>query len=342
MIDIDKVVISQELLMDISAIEAFRGRFSTLNIESYYLVLLRAQARISGTAASIRIEGNQLKDYEVERVLSGISSSTYKEKDVLEARGYADALDYINEQYEVLELNETNIKKLHSMIVEKHETEYRIGVKPKQNIHSDEPDVMNVSAKEIPILTIELLDRTAALIKSRSHHPLLVIALFLAHFLTINPFEEGNGRLSRLLSSLLLQKTGYSFISYYSFESIIEESRKTYLYSLKRTQQSFSEEIDYSSWINYFIKTMLKVCTKLEAKIEKEVAKNTRKIELSPIENDIASTIKGRGIIYTSQLLEALPQYKAPTIKKALSELVKMDIIELLGKGRGSYYRMKS
>ena len=86
--------------------------------------------------------------------------------------------------------------------------------------------------------------------------------------MTINPFEEGNGRLSRLLSSLLLQKTGYSFISYYSFESIIEESRKTYLYSLKRTQQSFSEEVDYSSWINYFIKTMLKVCTKLEAKIE--------------------------------------------------------------------------
>lgn len=342
MLKIDKINITQELLIDISNIETFKGKFSNLGEDSYFLELLKAQARITGTAASIRIEGSLLKDYEVERVLSGISSTTFRGKDVTEALGYAAALDYVNEQFEILELTETNLKKLHSMIVEKHDSDYRKSVKPKQNIQSDEPDVLNANVSDIPKLTIELLGKTDALLKSRSHHPILVIALFIMHFLTINPFEEGNGRLSRLLSSLLLQKSGYSFISYYSFESIIEESRKTYLYALKRSQQSYSGDVDYSSWLNYFVKTLLKVCTKLDQRIERERSKDVKTIELSPIENDIAGAIKEKGIIYTSQLIDTLEQYKAPTIKKALSEMVKMDIIELLGKGRGSYYRMKA
>lgn len=340
MIQMDKVRITEELLLDISEIEAFRGRFPYLRKDHYYLDLMKAQARITGTAASVRIEGNLLKDYEVERVLGGVSSPSYREKDVIEARAYADALDYINEHFEVLELSERNIKKLHSMIVENSESGYRTSIKPQQNIQSDEPDMLHVKASEIPKMTIELLSETETLLKSRSHHPLIIIALFLVHFLTINPFEEGNGRLSRLLSALLLQRNGYSFIKCYPFESIIEESRKTYLYAIRRTQQSFSDSTDYSSWLNYFIKTIMKVCTKLEARMTKEEAKDEHRIELSPIEKDIIEKIKDSGMIYTSTLLESLGQYKAPTIKKALSRLVKEEMIQQLGKARGTYYKV--
>lgn len=339
MIHIDKVKISEELLLDISYIEAFNAKFPYISKDSTALNLLKAQARIAGTAASTRIEGSNLKDYEVERVLGGISSATHKEKDINEARGYAAALDYINENYEIMDINERNLKKIHALITASSNSEYRKSGNPHQNIQYDEPDMINASAIEIPTLTIELLNETNMLLKSKSHHPLIVVALFLVHFLTINPFEDGNGRLSRLTSSMLLQKAGYSFISCYAFESIIEETRKTYLYALKRAQQTFKSEPDYSPWLNYFMKTLIKTCTRLEPKLSKQSEKE-KSSELSPIEADIIELINEHGKIYTAQILESLNWYKAPTIKKALANLVRMSEIEQMGKGRGTYYKI--
>ena len=159
------------------------------------------------------------------------------------------------------------------------------------------------------------------------------------HFLTINPFEDGNGRLSRLISSMLMQKAGYSFISYYSFESVIEESRKTYLYALKRTQQTLEAESDYSPWLNYFMKTLIKTCTRLEPKLMKQNEKE-KSSDLSPIEADIIELVRKHGKIYTAIILESLDRYKAPTIKKALANLVLKGEIEQMGKGRGTYYKI--
>lgn len=341
MIALDKIRITEELLMDICQLEVFNSRLPYIHKNSYWTNLLKAQARTIGTASSLRIEGIAIKDYEAERLLGGMMSTLHKEKDAAEARGYAEALDYINDYFEIMEINELNLKKLHKMIVQNGDGEYRKGVKPHQNIQVDEPYVSNAEDHEIPSLTIELLDETDMLLKSKSHHPILVIALFIVHFLAINPFEEGNGRVSRLLLIMLLQKAGYSFIRYQSVEAVIEESRKTYLYALKRTQQTFSGSIDYASWLGFFTKTLLKTCLRLEVRMSKLEKTKANKDELSPLELDAISTIRQNGKIYTSALVKQLPQYKMPTIKKALSELVAKDIIVMLGKGRGTYYKVK-
>lgn len=339
MIKLEEIHITQEMLAIITKIEAFNGAWPyMIKSRESLKTILSAQTKLSSIASSARIEGCQLKDYEVEMVLGGMYSSNFKEKDVLETRGYASVFDRIREDYEVLNLNETLIKEFHSTLVQDtSKEEYRKTEKPEQNILAGEPAIDNVSSELAPKLLHILLEDTNNALK-QGYNPLLVASAFTANFISINPFGEGNGRLARLITTLILLKSGYNFLFYASFEPIVEESRKSYMFALKKSQSKDEENI----WFLYMLRVFEKAALRLEGRMQKDEYLSKEEIfsQLSPIEKDIITAISNKGAIYTTDLLATLDQHKAPTIKKALKALVEKGHIVMNGKGRGTYYEI--
>lgn len=338
MIDINSINITEELLLSISRIETFKGGWPYISKgKDSLLTILRAQAKIASTGSSNRIEGSLLKDYEIERILGGMSSPLFRTRDVIEARGYAEVLSEIVYDYEIIELSEATIQRFHStLIADEKKTGYRETDKPEQNLLTDEPTIDNASAKDAPAMLQRLIVKTNAQIRNGSYHPIIIAGAFMENFLSINPFGEGNGRLARLITMLILMKSGYGFVSCYPFETIIEETRKSYLTALKKSQQD-----DSNAWLMYFTKVFEKLSLRLEARVSKESTApiDNRYTNLSPIEQDIVKCISNANSLYTSDLISMLPEYKVPTIKKALRTLVEKKEIIMLGIGRGTYYK---
>ncbi len=339
MININEVRITHENLMDISMLDTLKGRWPELKEKKGgQLSLMKAQTMIASNAASNRIEGGELRDWEVEKAISGITMASFRKQDVDDVRGFARAMSMISDDYELLPFSEGTIKRFHKVMF--GGDEYRKTQKPIQYLLFDkgEPVIENASPDEAPRLMRALVDETDTLFESKNYHPLIITGVFILHLLTINPFEYGNGRISRLMITYLLLKSGYSYIEYYPLESIIEETRNNYLSALKRSQSSK----DYNPWISYFLKTLAKLALRLEAKLERDDAfyqAQRSDDQLSPIERDILEVVRGSKALYTAELLSSL-EYKAPTVKKALRELVRKEKLRQLGIGRGTYYEL--
>lgn len=339
MINLDKICITQEMLSIITRIESLNGAWPYM-IESKESLrtILSAQSKLESISSSTRIEGSLLKNYEVEMVLGGIYSSSFREKDVLETRGYASVLDRVREDYEVLSLNEKLLMEFHSTLIQDEaKDEYRKTEKPEQNILAGEPMIDNVSSELAPELLHKLLEETNNALR-QGYNPLLVASAFTANFISINPFGEGNGRIARLVTTLILLKSGYSFLIYTPFETIVEESRKSYMFALKKSQSQEEE----NTWFLYYLRVFEKAISRLEMRIQKDdyINKEEMLSQLSPIEKDIINAISSKGAIYTTELLTVLEKHKAPTIKKALKALVEKKHIKMNGKGRGTYYEI--
>ena len=115
----------------------------------------------------------------------------------------------------------------------------------------------------------ELIDWTNDTLKNKSLHPIILIAIFVVHFLAIHPFQDGNGRLSRALTNLLLLKSGYNYVLYSSLEAVIEDNKEAYYLALRKTQSTFkSSSPDYETWIDFFTKSLEKQKLRLEYKLE--------------------------------------------------------------------------
>lgn len=340
MIQLDKIQITPEILNAISKIESFNGAWPYMIKEKDSLrTILKAQTKIASISASSRIEGSLLRDYEVEKVLGGITSPLYRERDIKETRGYAKVYDRITEDYELIALSENIIKEFHSSLIsDQARDDYRKTDKPEQNILIGEPPLENALPSVVPELFKELIDNTNTALKQGIYHPLLIVAMFMANFLSINPFGEGNGRIARLTTTLLLLKSGYTFILCHSYETIMEETRKSYIQALKKSQNKEEE----NSWVIYFLRLFEKTVLRLNARIEKDNYENIedKYSKFSPIERNIIKAISDRGSLYTTELVALLSNYKTPTLKKALRALVSKEEIVMLGTGRGTYYEM--
>ncbi len=339
MININEVRITHELLMDISRLDVMKGMWSNIKEKKESLLPnMKAQTRIASNAASNRIEGGELRDWEVEKAISGITLPNFKAQDVEDARGFVRAISLISDDYELLPFTEETIKRLHREMFKSDE--YRKTDKPIQNILFDkgEPLIENAAATEAPRLMRALVDESDTLFSTKSYHPLIITGIFIFHLLNINPFEYGNGRIARLMTTYLLLRNGYSFIEYYPLEVIIEETRKNYLSALKRSQSTK----DYGPFLSYFMKSLAKQTIRLESKLNRDDYISIRAGEddsLSPLESDILEVVRGAKAMYTAELLSSL-DYKDPTIKKALRELVKKNKLKQLGVGRGTYYKL--
>ena len=340
---------TQQVINRISAIDSFKGRWTTIEKEeNRYLKQLRHIATIESTGSSTRIEGATLTDAEVEKLLKSVKISKLKSREEQEVVGYYETLDVILDNFSNIPLTENYIKQFHGMLLKhsnkdsRHRGEYKSlsnkvvakypGGKQSVIFNTTEPHLVK---KEME----ELLDWTNKAFEKAELHPLIIIGALVYEFLSIHPFQDGNGRLARLLTTLLLLKHEYLFIQYVSFENLIEERKKDYYKALMTGQKNRykkNEKID--QWEIFFLNCMTSLISKLEKKYETYSKKGAY---LNDRQKKILNVIKKQAPVKLADVLAALPDIARNTLKKDLLYLVQQNTIAKMGQGRSTVYRRK-
>lgn len=342
----DSLSITPEILALISEIDEFKGAWRALGtLAPERLSALRRVATIESIGSSTRIEGAKLSDKDVERLLTNIEIRKFDTRDEQEVAGYAEVMETIFAHFDAIDLSENHIKQLHRDLLahsgkdERHRGNYKTN--PNHVSAFDE------SGKEIgvvfetatpfdtPRLMEELVTWTTKALAEKVLHPLLVIGVFTVTFLEIHPFQDGNGRLSRILTTLLLLRAGYAYVPYSSLESIIENSKEGYYLALRQTQRTIrSAKPNWQPWTIYFLRTLQQQKRRLEKKIERE---RIVMATLPDLSLQIIEAIKERGRITIGEIV-TLTGANRNTVKKHLSSLVSANHIAQHGTGKGTWY----
>lgn len=335
-----KLELGMKLLTDLSKIDRFDATWASIEKrEGASLKQLKSIATVRSVGASTRIEGSKMTDDEVAVLLEKLSVSKLEERDEQEVIGYFEALDTIAENFESINISEGQIKNLHKILMQYGEKDEWHRGNYKQLSNAVEATLVN-GTKQIVFKTTEpgLATQDAMLQLFSWYHsdketiPLVKVALFVYEFLSIHPFQDGNGRLSRLLGSLLLLKNGYSWIQYVSFEHEIENRKSEYYKVLMQTQRSRPGE-NVTDWLTFFISCLINIQKQLllkleEGRTEMPISQRDKRI-LFFIQNHVGC---GSGEI--SRKLD-IP---LPTVKKSLGVLVAKGIITKDGQGKSTGY----
>jgi Fic family protein len=285
-----------------------------------------------------------LTDPQVEALLGRLETKSFVSRDEQEVAGYAEVMDAVFDSHVSIQLTENYIKQLHTMLLRhstkdaRHRGEYK---KQPNNVEAFDADGKSVgvvfqtaSPFDTPFRMQELVAWTREALADRAWHPLIVIGLFVVVFLEIHPFQDGNGRLSRVLTTLLLLQTGYSYVSYSSLESVIEANKDGYYLGLRRTQGTLlRDEPDFEPWLVFFLRSIKKQKDKLMEKVAREPAAEG----LHPDAMKIFEEARRTGRI-TTRDAEKLTGAKRPTVKTRLAELVRRGLLVRRGQGRGAWY----
>ncbi len=340
---------SQQILKKISFIDTFKGKWNILETkENRYLQELRKIATIESIGSSTRIEGVKLTDKEIEKIISNIKIDKLKTRDEQEVAGYWETLDTIIDNYSDIELTENFVKQLHSILMkysqkdERHKGKYKQLTNKVVATYPDGTQRIIFKTTEPHLVDKEMLDLiiwTNDSFSEAEHHPLIIISVFVYEFLSIHPFQDGNGRLSRLLTTLLLLQQEYLFVQYVSFEKVIENSKKEYYKALMEGQKNrYTNKERVDDWVLYFLDSMLILIKRLEKKYE--IYKDT-KIYLNDRQKAIRDLIIKHQPVRISDLMKHLTEFSRNTIKKDLTYLRNENIIETIGKNKGTLYLMK-
>ncbi len=342
------LVIEPQVLDIIAELDEFKGAWRALStLAPERLSALRRVATIESIGSSTRIEGSKLSDQDVEKMLSNIEIRSFETRDEQEVAGYAGVMETIFASWSVLPLTENYVRQLHRDLLrystkdERHRGEYK-----KLDNHVEAFDTrgksvgivfQTASPFDTPRLMAELIAWTTETLSHRTLHPLLVIAVFVVLFLEIHPFQDGNGRLSRALTTLLLLRAGYAYVPYSSLESVIEQSKDSYYLALRQTQKTTrSKKPDWQSWIMFFLRALLQQKRRLESKVERE-----RKIlgDLPELSLRIYELTKERGQVKIEGVIRATSAARG-TVKDHLNRLIKDGYLVPHGKGKGRWYSL--
>jgi len=341
---------THEILNLISEIDEFKGKWTALqNLSPDRLLALRRVATIESVGSSTRIEGVKLSDREVETLLSNLKQYSFKSRDEEEVAGYAEAMELVFESWQELSPGENHIKQLHSVLLKfsSKDTAHRGSYKKlSNNVVAFDADGRELgvvfetaSPFETPLAMEKLVSWLNRTIEDKTIHPLLIIAVFVVSFLAIHPFQDGNGRLSRILTTLLLLRFGYEYVPYISLESIVEDNKDSYYKALRQTQKTLREEkTDWEKWSLFFLKCLKKQKDKLAAKLERE---HILAGKLATLSNDIIRLLKEHERLSIAEI-ETLTRANRNTLKVRLRELVRDNYIEQNGKARSTWYRLKA
>ncbi|GHU64876.1 cell division protein Fic [Spirochaetia bacterium] len=351
--DVGNIKITPQMLSQIAELDEFKGTWINLSqLQPEQLKALRKISTIESVGSSNRIEGNMLSDTEVENLLSHIKKTPFKSRDEEEVAGYAELMDTIFENYEIIPFSENYIKQFHQIML-KHvgkDTRHRGNYKKLSNsvaaFDSKGKEIGIVfetaSPFDTPRLMEALVEWTRKNLDDTYLHPLLVIGVFIVHFLAIHPFQDGNGRLSRALTALLLLKKGYIFIPYSSIESIVELNKEAYYRSLRKTQKNiWSAKTDYEPWLSFFLSTLQKQKRHLEEKlkpIKQDIPKPAQiDTKLSKTALSILDLFKKKPQWTSAEIAEAL-NLNIETSKKAIKSLLNSGYLVKHGTTRGAWY----
>jgi Fic family protein len=345
--DILKLNIIPQYLNLIAVIEEFKGRWQGMNtLAPERLARLRHVATIESAGSSTRIEGAKLTDSEVERLFSGLAATSFRSRDEEEVAGYADVMKMVFESFKEILIDENHIKQLHQVLLRHsskdihHRGEYK---KLPNNVVAFASDGTSLGVIfetatpfDTPFKMAELVQWYNEEAKARNIHPLLFIAVFLVNFLAIHPFQDGNGRLSRILTTLMLLKSGYSYVPYSSLERIIEDNKDQYYLSLRRAQTTlYTDNVILDDWILFFLESLRKQVSVLESKIETERII----ISVPPLSQEILKIARQHGRV-TVREAEKIIGANRSTIKAHISVLVREGRLQMAGTGKGAWYKL--
>lgn len=330
----------------IAEIDGVRGEFKRgLRMSPQAVTSLKKSVLVTSAGASTRIEGSKLDDEEVEKVMKGLTTSKFAERDYQEVQGYLEVLQNIFDGYQTLSLREGMIQSLHNELL-KYSVKDKLhkgGYKKTENIVGILGPDGKAVAKVIfdttpawlaPKEMTELVDWTYTVLEQNRFHPLLVIANFIVEFLKIHPFEDGNGRLSRVLTNLLLLRSGYAFTQYVSHEQIIERRKDEYYVALIKSQETFASDHDtIAPWLNFFLGVVKEQATKALTYLEEEHIEDT----LSPKQYGVWKHISNVGEASIGDIVE-VTGIAHGTVKQSLERLLKLEKIKRIGQGRGTRY----
>ena len=348
MLNINTLFITQEILSLIAKIDEFKGAwraFGTLAPER--LLALRRVATIESIGSSTRIEGSKLTDRQVEALLAKLEIKSFETRDEQEVAGYAEVMEVIFSSWEHIPITENYIKQLHGMLLTHSDKDHwhRGNYKTTSNSVAafDESGQQvavvfeTTSPFDTPRFMAELVAWYRDVREQNTIHPLLAIAIFTVVFLEIHPFQDGNGRLSRVLTTLLLLQAGYAYVPYSSLESIIEQNKQGYYLALRQTQGTIrSDAPNWQSWIVFFLQALASQVKRLEAKVERE------KIILSVLPElsiQILELTKERGRVSVADIV-SVTQANRNTVKAHLKKLVEANHLAQHGSGRGVWYAL--
>lgn len=336
------------ILSTIAKIDEFKGQWvAGARLHPQILGSLKQSVLITSTGASTRIEGARFSDEDIERLMRGISIQKFRDRDIQEVQGYYQLLTNVLDSWKTLHVSESLIKSFHKELLkfvdkdELHRGEY----KKKENkvVMIDEAGQSvgvlfdTTPAYLTPAAMQDLVEWTQDALSQKIQHPLLIIGSFLVEFLKIHPFEDGNGRLSRVLTNLLLLQAGYAYIPYVSHEKLIEDNKPDYYMALRKSQNTFgTDHENLETWLSFFLEIVLqqsKAAVRLitDEHVETMLSKN----QLS-----VWQYIQDRGEASTGDIVSDTGVSRA-TVKQIVVKLKDLGKIEMLGVGRGARYRKK-
>ena len=340
--------VSNAILALISELDEFKGAWLAIGrIAPERLSSLRHIATIESIGSSTRIEGAKLSDREVGKLLSNLDVQSFASRDEQEIAGYASVMETVFENFQEIPLTANYIKQLHGELLRhsekdiKHKGEYKTLSNSVEAFTSEGESIGVVFETATPFDTPRLMDELIAwtdkTFTEKLLHPLLITAIFTVVFLEIHPFQDGNGRLSRILTTLLLLKTGYRYVPYSSLESVIEQNKEGYYLALRQTQGTIRTKTpDWQPWITYFLKSLSKQKQRLEGKIKRE-----RIIigDLPQLSVQILEIAREHGRVTIADT-EKITGISKNTIKDHMKSLHKNGHIERHGAGRGTWYSL--
>ena len=338
--------IPADIWSKITQIDELKGQWiAGARLSPQVLGRLKRSVLITSTGASTRIEGARLSDEDVEKMMRGIDIQKFTDRDKQEVKGYFELLENVFDSWKSLKFSESTIKHFHKELLKyvKKDEIHRGDYKKEEN----KVQMIDAAGKSVGVLfdttpahltpkeMQELVEWAQEAFAEKKYHPLLVIGSFLVEFLQIHPFKDGNGRLSRVLTNLLLLKEGYLYMPYISHEKLVEDNKPDYYMALRRSQKTFkTEHENIIPWLDFFLTIFLKQSQMAVELLSKEnIEKLLSKKQLAVWQ-------------YLQEVEEATPGEIAkkakvvrPTVNQALDRLLRLKKVERIGLGRSTRYR---
>ena len=349
MIRSDSLQINPEMLGLTAGIDEFKGAWRALGtLAPDRLSALRRVATIESIGSSTRIEGSRLSDREVERLLSNLQSGSFATRDEQEVAGYAEVMELVFSSWADITLTESHIQQLHRdlLIHSEKDARHRGGYKTASNnvtAFGEAGEVLGVVFEtatpfDTPRRMTELVTWFNEERAIGRLHPLLLIGIWVVVFLEIHPFQDGNGRLSRVLTTLLLLQSGYAYVPYSSLESVIEQNKDSYYRALRQTQVTVRTDVpDWQPWLMFFLRALAEQVRRLERKIERE----KRVLAALPaLALQVVEFAREHGRITMGEAIR-LTGGNRNTLKQHFRALVDQGHLVRRGGGRGAWYELR-
>lgn len=344
-----KAEVVEDVYSMIAEIDAVNNGWQiTGRLQPQTLERLTHSVIVTSTGSSNRIEGNRLSDVEVEALYKKLRIKKFATRDEQEVAGYLEMLELIFENFRDIPVTESTILQLHGDMLKhsekdaRHKGQYKFGSN-RVEAKDQSGKVLGVIFDPTPPHLVqkemqELVEWYRWAVEAKQKHPLILVANFIFEFLAIHPFQDGNGRASRLLCNLMMLQNGYHFSAVVSHEKLIEAAKADYYLALNKTQKTWkTKKEDVSEWLLFFLKIVQAQARQALRILEGESIDyllSEKQLELWRW----AATVPG-GEFSRRTAMDALG-FPARTVEAIIKKLLDMKKLERLGSGRATRYRI--